>query len=984
MSNLVHDLRERIEGDVRFDQMSRGLYSTDASIYQIEPIGVVIPKHGDDIQAVIELANRYKTPVLVRGGGTSLAGQSVGEAILLDCSKYLHNILEVNVEERWARVQPGVVLDQLNKHLEPMGLLFAPDVATSNRATIGGMMGNNSAGAHSIIYGKTIDHIISQNVILSDGTRTVFEPLDESAFAAKLRADGFEGNIFREIERIVHANRAEIERRFPKVMRRVGGYNLDRWLNNGARTRNMVEMSVGSEGTLVAVTEAKVNLVPRPKMNVLDVVHYDDTFSALDSLMDILACQPASVELIDRMILELTREQVEYRRKMTFVEGDPGALLVVEFYGESEAELRAKIENLEARLRRGGHGRAFVRLFDQADIANCFAVRKAGQGLLNSIPGDNRTIAFVEDTAVAPERLADYIRTFDRIVKENGTVAAFYAHASVGLLHVRPLINLKNEQGVARMKNIAEAISDLVLEYGGALSGEHGDGLVRSCFNEKIFGPQLYAAFRELKKAFDPNRLMNPGKIVDAPPMTENLRYGPKYQAAAVKTIFDFTREGGFARAIEACNGMGVCRKEGEGTMCPSFQVTRDEEHSTRGRANALRLAIAGYLPPGSLTSKRMHDVLDLCLECKACKTECASNVDMAKLKYEFLAKYHAEHGTPLRAHLFANIALLNRVGSWFAPLSNWTMTLAPSKWVLAKMGIARQRNLPPFVRQTFWRWFKAHAPTPRPLLPSVEAPTGEGQFAPSPVRVLGERGRVGVGAKVVLFVDTFMNYNYPSIGIAATHLLDAAGCAVLAPKRPCCGRPYISKGMLEHARALAKENVKRLVPYAREGIPIVGTEPSCLLTLRDEYLDLLPDAADAKLVASQAMLMEEFLPTVRERLAFTDEKKGVLIHGHCHQKSALGMAPVVNALKLNPSFNVIESGAGCCGMAGSFGFEAEHYDISLKIGEDRLFPKVRAQSAETEIAVSGVSCRQQIEYGTGRKARHWVEVMAECLETGD
>ncbi|MBI3734066.1 MAG: 4Fe-4S dicluster domain-containing protein, partial [Chloroflexi bacterium] len=712
---------------------------------------------------------------------------------------------------------------------------------------------------------------------------------------------------------------------------------------------------------LVAVTEAKLNLVPRPTLNAVDVVHFDDIFSALDSLVDILATAPASVELIDKLLLDMTREQVEYRRKMTFVEGDPGALLVVEYYGESESELRAKIEGLEARLRRGGHGRGMVslpnhvRLFGKADIANCFAVRKAGQGLLNSIKGDSRPIAFVEDTAVAPERLADYIRNFDRVLKDNDTVAAYYAHASVGLIHVRPLINLKTAQGVQRMKTIAESISDLVLEYGGAMSGEHGDGLVRSGFNEKMFGPQLYAAFREIKRAFDPQRLMNPGKIVDAPPMTENLRYGPRYRADTVKTVFDFSKDGGFARAIEACNGMGVCRKEGEGTMCPSFQVTRDEEHSTRGRANALRLAISGHLPAGALTSRRMYEVMDLCLECKACKTECASNVDMAKLKYEFLAMYHAEHGTPLRARLFANIAPLSRLGSWFAPLSNLSLTLPPGKWMMSRLGIAPQRNLPPFARQTFDRWFSRAARRP-----------ANGTAV----------------AQVVLFVDTFMNYNYPSIGIAATRLLEAAGHTVLALQRPCCGRPYISKGLLEQARALAKQNVARLAPYARRGIPIVGTEPSCLLTLRDEYLDLLPDDPDAKLVASKAVLMEEFLPTFTGALRFSAAPKNVLVHGHCHQKAAVGISPVVSALKANPAFSVAESGAGCCGMAGSFGFEAEHYELSMKVGEDRLFPKVRAQSADTEIAVSGVSCRQQIEHGTGRKARHWVEVMADSLQT--
>ncbi|TMC57101.1 MAG: FAD-binding protein, partial [Chloroflexi bacterium] len=702
MANLVDELRQRIQGEVRFDQIARALYATDASIYEIEPVGVVIPNSADDMQAVIELANQYKTPALVRGGGTSLSGQAVGEAILMDCSKYLNQILEVNPEERWVRVQAGVVLDHLNKHLEPHGLWFGPDVSPSSRATLGGMMGNNSAGMRSIIYGKTIDHVISQDVILSDGTRARFEAHDEHEFESKCRLETLEGNIYREVERIASANRAEVEARFPKVLRRVGGYNLDAWHQDGRR--NLAHIAIGSEGTLVAVTEAKLRLVPRPKFTALTVVHYDDIFAALDSLVAIIECGPTSVELIDRLVLDMTRQSAEFGRRLTFVEGDPGALLIVEFFGGSDDELRAQQDRLETRLRRGGYGRTFVHLRDKGSIANCMTIRKQGQGLLNAIKGDERPIAFVEDTAVSVHKVADYIRHFAQIIADNGTSGAFYAHASVGLLHVRPLINLKSRDGVARMRNIAEQVSDLVLEYGGSYSGEHGDGLARSCFNEKMFGPQLYQAFRELKSAFDPRKLMNPGKIVDAPSMTENLRYGPDYRVSEFKTVFDYAKEGGsYARAIEACNGMGECRKLGEGTMCPSFHATRDEMHSTRGRANALRLWMSGHVKSGALADEQAYQVLDLCLECKACKSECSSGVDMAKYKYEFLHQYHQRHGTPLRARLFANINPLSQVGSWFAPLSNWSLILPPTKWALAKLGIAPQRNLPPFVRRTFW-----------------------------------------------------------------------------------------------------------------------------------------------------------------------------------------------------------------------------------------------------------------------------------------
>ncbi|MBI5878606.1 MAG: FAD-binding protein [Chloroflexi bacterium] len=954
MSNIVDELRDKIRGEVRFDQISRALYSTDASIYQIEPVGVVVPRDADDIQAVLEVAGRNQTPVLVRGGGTSLSGQSVGEAILMDCSKYFNNVLEINSEERWVRVQPGVVLDHLNKALEPHGLWFGPDVAPSNRATLGGMMGNNSAGMRSIVYGKTIDHVISQNVLLSDGTRAVFEALDEPAFQAKTRLATLEAQIYREIERIAEANRAEVEARFPKVLRRVGGYNLDAWGRNGVR--NMAHMAIGSEGTLVAVTEAKLKLVPRPKMTSLSIIHFSDMFAALDAMVDVVSCSPTSVELIDRLVLDMTRQSPEYARKLTFVEGDPNALLIVEFFGASVDELKAQQASLEAKMRNAGHGYAMVHLLDRTAIANCITIRKQGQGLLNGIKGDARPIAFVEDCAVPVAKLASFIRTFAKILEDNGTSGAFYAHASVGLLHVRPLINLKNAEGIQRMYQIAQQASDLVLEYGGSFSSEHGDGLTRSCFNEKMFGPQLYQAFRDVKSAFDPGKLMNPGKIVDAPAMTENLRYGTNYRSAEFKTVFDYTHDGGsWARAIEACNGMGECRKIGDGTMCPSFQATRDETHSTRGRANVLRLAMTGRLPGESLTSRRVYDVLDLCLECKGCKAECSTNVDMAKYKYEFLHNYYAANGKPLRARLFGNIHYLSKLGSAFAPLSNWTLGLAPTKWVLSQVGITPSRNLPPFVRDTF-----------ESRMPALH---------------IGRQAPAASGApQVALFVDTYMNHNYPSIGVAAAKVLQSAGVEVFAPQRPCCGRPFISKGLLDEAKSLAARNIELLAPIARAGIPIVGAEPSCLLTLREEYVDFFPDSADAKLVASKAMLLEEFLPSVKDKLKFAPDKKNVLIHGHCHQKAACGMGPVTGALKLNPGFAVTESGAGCCGMAGAFGFESEHYELSMKVGEDRLFPKVRAQSPDTEIAVSGVSCRQQVEHGTGRKPKHWIEVMAESL----
>jgi len=951
---LIRELQAHVAGEVRFDEMTKVLYSTDASIYEIEPLGVVIPRHKDDVIATIQIAGRHGLPVLPRGAGTSLAGQACGRAIHLDMSKYLTGILEVNAEERWARIQPGVVLDELNAHLRPWGLMFPPDVATSNRANVGGMIGNNSAGAHSILYGKTIDHVLELTVVLSSGEEVRARALTEGELAARLRGDGLEARVIRVLRDLAERHRDEIQARYPKIMRRVGGYNLDEFVKG--QPFNLVKILVGSEGTLAATVEAKVNLVPRPKMTALAVVHFPTLLEALEATTEILPCGPSAVELVDKTILDLTKGSLEYSRRMTFVEGDPAALLLVEFYGLSSEELRGKIEALEARLRRTGLGGAIVRATEAEAQQNIWRVRKAGLGLLLGMKGDRKPIAFVEDTAVPPERLAEYVRRFDALVREHGTTAAYYAHASVGCLHIRPILDLKQEPEVERMRSIAEQVCDLVLEFGGAMSAEHGDGLARSCWNEKMFGPTLYKAFQEVKAAFDPHGTMNPGKIVNAPPMTENLRYGPRYRARQVKTYFSFAREGGFDRAVELCNGAGVCKKKLEGTMCPSYMVTREEEHSTRGRANALRAAITGHLPADALTSRRMYEVLDLCLECKGCKAECPSNVDLAKLKYEFLAHYYAAHGTPLRARLFGHIALLSRLGCALAPLSNWVLGSAPARFALEKIaGVDRRRRLPPFARPTFEQWFAAR------------------------------NGAVSKGERdlVVLFHDTFMTYNEPQIGRAAVAVLEAAGFHVILAEKRCCGRPMISKGMVERARANARYNLEQLSPYAEAGVPIVGCEPSCILTFRDEYPDLLEDPRTERL-ARHVFMMEEFLLGLHERgalpLAFRPTARDILLHGHCHQKALIGSAPSLKVLRLLPGARVAEVDSGCCGMAGSFGYEREHYDISLAIGARCLFPAVQAAGPETEIVAAGISCRQQIAHATGRRAKHLVEVLAAAL----
>jgi len=779
----------------------------------------------------------------------------------------------------------------------------------------------------------------------------VLRDLTAGELEAKCRADGLEGQIYREIRRLVDQHADEIRARYPKLMRRVSGYNLDEFVKS--QPFGLHRLAVGSEGTLVAVVEMKMRLVQRPKFTALDVIHYDDLQAALESSVDLLTTGPYAVEVTDKMILDLARENIEQRARMWFVQGDPQAIMIVEYSGDSEAEVRAKIEALESLRARKRIGYAAYIAYDAVEQQSIWKLRKAGLGLLLGTKGDRKPIAFVEDTAVDPARLGPFIDRFRGVLDRHGARAGYYGHCSVGCLHIRPLINLKDAGEIRKMKAIAEEITALVMEFGGGLSGEHGDGRARSPFNETLYGPRLYDAFRQVKRTFDPKGILNPGNIVDAPPMTEHLRYGPDYRAWEPETLLDFSGLGGFAGAVEMCNGIGVCRKKLEGTMCPSYMATLDEEHSTRGRANALRAVLSGKVPRSEFTGRRLYEVLDLCLECKACKAECPANVDMAKIKYEFLAHYYRVNGLPLRNRLFGRIHTLARIGSALAPISNWIARSAPHRWLLERVaGIDRRRPLPAFAARSFEAWFRRRTP--------------EGQ---------GTRG------EVVLFHDTFNTYQTPGVAIAATRLLEGLGYRVVLANRGCCGRPLISKGMLDEARALAADNVARLARQTRQGQAIVGLEPSCLLTLRDEYPELVR-TDDARLVARQSLLLEEFIQrewAKGERPRVDAKGQRVLLHGHCHQKALVGTAPTVAALKA-VGYEVTEVDAGCCGMAGSFGFEAEHYDLSIKIAERRLAPAVRGAGPEVAVCAPGISCRQQVEHTTGRAAKHPAELLWEAL----
>ena len=743
----------------------------------------------------------------------------------------------------------------------------------------------------------------------------------------------------------------------------------------------------GAEGTLAVMSEIQIGLVPRPKMTALGIVHFPSLQAALQAVPQILEVNPSAVELLDNIGLTRCREVPAYARLLsTFIEGDPNCVLITEFYGETTAELQALIQGLKDL----GVGTNVVPIFTAEGQTNVWTVRKVGLGFLMSVKGDFKPVPFIEDAAVPVEHLADYIHQVESFCSDIGTEVGYYAHASAGCLHVRPLINTKTASEIAKLPAILEFSVSLLGEYGGALSSEHGDGRARSWINERFFGKDLYALYRETKRAFDPKNILNPGNVVEAPAMTTDLRFGADYEVLSLQEHLDFNEDMGFHRAVEMCNGAGICRKRTTGTMCPSFMVTREEEHSTRGRANALRAAMSGLLPPGELTGKRLFEVMDLCIECKACKAECPSSVDMAKIKFEYLAQYYAANPVPLRTRLFADIARLSRLASGpLAPLANWGMGLKPVKWGLERfLGIGKERSLPKFARQPFTQWFENRGEVDGRKRDAVsrrsDTTAGPRVMGSSPSTLGSKSPAPGSKGPVVLFNDTFNTYNHPETAIAATKVLEAAGFEVLLPGHRCCGRPMISKGLVEPARQAAHETVEKLYPYAERGIPIIGLEPSCLLTLRDEYAYLLPGDDRVVQIAEHSLLFEEFIANLDERgeldLEFAALPEEILLHGHCHQKALVGTGPSIQTLSLTGA-PVREVDSGCCGMAGSFGYEAEHVEISRRMGERRLLPAVRGHKGITVAA--GVSCRDQIEDGTGVRALHPAEVLYQALVRG-
>ena len=964
---LARRLAREIEGEVLFDPASRGRYATDASIYQIEPLGVAVPRTEEDVARIVAVTAESGTPLLARGGGTSQCGQTVGEALVVDFSKYLNSILDLDLERRRVTVQPGLVLDRLNRSLRPHGLFFPVDVSTGNRATLGGMAGNNSCGARSIRYGNMVHNVHAIEGLLADGTAGRFGPV-----AGNPGAEGPGGAVADLLVRVrdVAANHADaIERGFPKLLRRVGGYNLDTVEPAG---HNFASLLVGSEGSLATFTRLELDLQPIPPHRVLGICHFPTFRRAMEATRHIVSLSPSAVELVDRTLLELSRGIAMFRPVAErFVRGDPEALLLVEFAGEDRAEQQHRLARLIELLGDLGLPEAVVEATEPADQSAVWELRKAGLNIVMSMKGDGKPVSFIEDCAVRLEDLPDYTERLDSIFERHGTTGTWYAHASVGCLHVRPILNLKDEADVRKMRAIAEEAFAMVREYRGSHSGEHGDGLVRSEFHEAMFGRGVVRAFEEVKDAFDPAGRLNPGKIVRAPRMDDRtlFRYPPGYRTREIDTVLDWSEWRGFAGAVEMCNNNGACRKLEPGVMCPSFRATGDEQHLTRGRANTLRLALSGRLGAEGFTSGAVAEALDLCVGCKGCRRECPTGVDMARMKIEFLHHRRRRHGLPLRERI---VAWLPR----YAPMA----ARAP--------GLFNARDGSPLLARLSERWlgFSARRPLPRwrrdPFRPRVEiAGVGAGA-AP-------REGRSGGGRQeVVLFSDTFTRWFEPEVPRAAVRILRSAGYRVRTAetgRRPlCCGRTFLTNGLPREARAEARRALAALLPFAERGVPIIGLEPSCLYTFRDEIPALLP-GPESRMVAKHAMLLEEWLVRERDRgaLPLTLRPIGerrVLVHSHCHQKAFGAGAAARDALGLIPGAEVEDVESSCCGMAGAFGHEAEHFDVSMRMGELSLLPAVRSAPAGARIVAGGTSCRRQIADGAGRLAFHPAEVLAEAL----
>lgn len=972
MENRLKELSGQLEGEFFTDDTMRMLYATDASAYQEMPLAVAIPKSVGDLKKLIAFAKSNHTSIIPRAAGTSLAGQVVGNGIVVDVSKYFTKIIEINEEEHWVRVQPGVIRDELNMFLKQHGLYFGPETSTANRAMIGGMVGNNSCGSNSVVYRSTREHLLEVKVLLSDGSEAVFKTVSTEEFHEKCEGNNLEASIYKNVRSLLgnYDNQMEIRKEFPKksVERRNTGYALDLLLETapfvaGTEDFNFCKLIAGSEGTLAFITEIKLNIVALPpKGTGLLCVHFNSIDDALRGNLIALKHKPLASELIDHYILECTKENIEQSKNRFFVKGDPEAVLVIEFSAPTHEGVIEIANECEKEMRDAGLGYHFPLLFGD-DTKKIWTLRKAGLGLLGNLPGDEKAVPVIEDTAVDTADLPAYIEEFNKILRKHGLYSVHYAHAGSGELHLRPIINLKTEEGNKLFRVIAQEIADLVKKYKGSLSGEHGDGRLRGEFIKQMVGEKNYGLFQSIKHTWDPDNIFNPNKIVDTPPMNTHLRYTPGQKTPTFNTVFRFHNQDILQHA-EQCNGTGECRKTHltGGTMCPSYMATKNEKDTTRARANILREFLTSSTKMNRFDHEEIREVMDLCLSCKGCKSECPSSVDVAKLKAEFLQQYYDANGVPFRSRLIANFNKSAKLGSIAPGIYNWMMT-APgiSKAIKRFSGFAVKRSMPTLYKTSLRKWFDKQK-------------NNNGSVQPKDKRVY-------------LFCDEFTNYNDTEIGIKAVLLLEKLGYEVLMPEHEESGRAWMSKGLLRQAKKIADKNVKIFSKIITGETPLIGIEPSAILTFRDEYIDLVDEdnLASAKALSKNVFIIDEFIAREIERgnikkSSFTTETRHIKLQGHCHQKSLSSTASSIKMMSLPENYSVEEIRSGCCGMAGSFGFEKEHYDLSMQIGELVLFPAVRNKAEEVIIAAPGTSCRHQVKDGTGVRALHTVEVLYEAL----
>ncbi|WP_435157533.1 FAD-linked oxidase C-terminal domain-containing protein [Haladaptatus sp. DFWS20] len=996
---LANDLDSLIAGAVRFDSYSRQLYATDASIYEVTPVGVVLPKSTDDVARVMEYCAKREIPALPRGGGTSLAGQSVNEAVVLDFTRHMDAVLDFDTASRTARAQPGITLGALNAALTDDGLKFPPDPAWGDKSVLGGAIGNNSTGAHSLKYGKTDAYLEECEVVLADGTVTTFGEVSMEELGARADPTGdLEARIYAEVQRILVDESDAIADAYPDLKRNVSGYNLDWVVEHAGETVNLAPLLAGSEGTLAIVTEATVSLEPVPETKAMGLLAYDDLLDAMADVPTLLEHDPAAVEILDDVMIDLARNTAEFADVAAMLPDETESVLIVEFYAQDDAEGRAKVANLIAdrtidvttvgspttnRVSTDAPIRAFDALeaHDDAERANIWKLRKSGLPILLSRTTNEKHIAFIEDTAIPPENLPEYVSDFQAVLDEHETYASFYAHAGPGVLHIRPLINTKTEVGVETMEAIADAVSDLVVEYEGSISGEHGDGRARTQWNRKLYGDHIWGIFRDLKTAFDPNWLLNPGQVCGDVDMMENLRFDPEYEFdAGFNPELSWENDNGFEGMVELCHGCGGCRggqNTTGGVMCPTYRAADEEVTSTRGRANMLRQAMSGSLSAEEqFDVEFMHEVMDLCIGCKGCAHDCPSEVDMAKLKAEIEHEYHQRHGTNLRDRLFANIESLSKVGSAFAPVSNWASKLPGVRATMEKtLGIAKERSLPTFHRESFYDWFDARGPQVR---------------------------EADAKRRALVLPDIYTNYNHPAAGKAAVRVLEAANIHVRVPDGLTdSGRPAYSKGLLDVAQDRAHRNVEHLTPMVEEGWDVVAIEPSDAVMYQSDYLDLFPvngasskydephsdkpNSADirtnAERLAENTYGVCEYLNVFRldENVEFATSAESLTYHGHCHQKATKKDHHAVGVLR-RAGYDVNPLDSGCCGMAGSFGYEAEHFSMSQAIGEI-LSEQIESSNGE-EVVAPGASCRTQLgdRRKNAAKPLHPIEKVAEVM----